>query len=112
MTDSAIAHRTGTYYSETEPMLIWEVRDERDVAAELYVSVDRHEIMQIDVRADRRRVGLARTLYTAATAQIDIYHAPIAHRTEEGDAFAEAVGGPTAEYPCDCYGCSIDDEES
>lgn len=106
----AITYRTGDYYGDKSSNHIWEIRDEQGVAAELYVSTDRHEIMNIDVRADRRRQGLARKLYTAAVAQMPIYHAPVAHRTEEGNAFAEAVGGPTIAYDCDCHGCTQDEE--
>ncbi|MEV8457696.1 hypothetical protein AB0467_34335 [Streptomyces sp. NPDC052095] len=44
---------------------------------------------------------------------MDIFHAPVAHRTPEGNAFAEAVGGETVEpypYPCDCCACdSLED---
>lgn len=45
-------------------------------------------------------------LYETATSQTDVFHAPAAHRTPEGNAFAQAVGGETvAPYPCDCYTC-------
>lgn len=59
---------------------------------------------------NRRNEGLARALYTAASAVMDVYHAPVAHRTEEGNAFAQAVGGATITYPCDCAGCTVDDD--
>jgi GNAT superfamily N-acetyltransferase len=108
MTSAAITSRTGDYYGDQSTNLIWEIRDEQGVAAELYVSTDRHEIMNVEVREDLRGQGLARSLYQAATAETTIYHAPIAHRTEEGHAFALAVGGDTASYPCDCFGCQED----
>ena len=110
-----IAQRTGDYYGDGTHNHIWEIRDEHGIAAELYVSTDRHEIMNIQVREDRRREGLARALYDTATNVMDVYHAPVGHRTPEGHAFAEAVGGDTVEpYPCDCYACAnadLDDEE-
>jgi|SRR5690606_36107550 len=108
-----IAYRTGQY-SDTDPVShIWEACEGDRVVGELYVSVDRGEIMNIWVDPARRGEGIARRLYEAATAQMTVYHAPPAHRTPEGDAFARAVGGPTAEYDCDCYGCNyvIDEEE-
>lgn len=108
MRTAEIHHRTGDYYGDSAEYLIWEIRDEQSVAAELYVSTDRHEIMNVEVREDLRGQGLARSLYQAATAQTTIYHAPVAHRTEEGHAFALAVGGETASYPCDCFGCEGD----
>lgn len=111
MTTMTVQHRTGDYYGDGIPNLIWEITDDRGVAAELYVSIDRHEIMNIETRKDMRGQGLARRLYTAAHEQVGIYHAPIGHRTDEGNAFAEAVGGPVADYPCDCFACDITDED-
>ncbi|TDX84937.1 hypothetical protein [Amycolatopsis arida] len=106
-----IAYRTGDYYGDGSDNLIWEIRDDQGVVAELYVSVERHEITNIWVREDRRREGLARALYETASAHTTLYHAPVGHRSEEGHAFAEAVGGPSLSYPCDCAACSPDEEE-
>ncbi len=103
-----IETRTGDYYGDGSQNLIWEIRDEQGVTAELYVSADSHEIMNIEVRSDRRGEGLARTLFETASAQTAVYHAPIAHRTDEGNAFALAVGGETISYSCDCFGCQED----
>lgn len=103
-----ITTRTGDYYGDGSSNHIWETHDSNGtLIAELYVSTDRHEIMNIWVDEDHRGEGHARTLYETAAAQMDIFHAPAAHRTPEGDAFAKAVGGPTiAPYPCDCYACN------
>lgn len=109
MTTEAITQRTGNYHGDGSTNHIWEITDTGGVAAALYISTDRHEIMNIEVRADRRREGLATALYDAATAVRDIYHAPVAHRTFEGNAFAEAVGGPAITYPCDCHACTQED---
>ena len=46
-----ITHRTGTYYTETTPMLIWEATEDDAVIGELYVTTDTHEIAQIEVAA-------------------------------------------------------------
>ncbi len=102
-----ITSRTGDYYGDGSINHIWETRDaDGDLIAELYVSTDRHEIMNIWVDDDHRGEGHARALYETAASQMDIFHAPTAHRTPEGDAFAEAVGGETiAPYACDCYTC-------
>lgn len=106
-----ITYRTGQY-SDTDPVShIWEAREGGQVIGELYVSVERGEIMNIQVDAARRGEGIARRLYEAAAATMTVYHAPEAHRTPEGDAFARAMGGPTAEYDCDCYGCTADEED-
>lgn len=102
-----ITYRTGSYYNEMGSNHIWETRDsDGTLIAELYVSIERNEIMNIWVDEDRRGEGHARALYEAASNQMDIYHAPVAHRTPEGNTFAEAVGGDTVTpYTCDCYAC-------
>lgn len=110
MQTETILGRTGDYYGDGAHYLIWEILDDQGVAAELYVSADRHEIMNVEVREDRRREGLARALYEAAAATTTIYHAPIAHRTPEGDAFARAVGGDTLSYPCSCAACDLTED--
>ncbi|MFF4791879.1 GNAT family N-acetyltransferase [Streptomyces sp. NPDC001276] len=107
-----ITSRTGDYYGDASSNHIWETRNnDGALIAELYVSTDRHEIMNIWVNPDHRGEGHARALYEAATAQTEVFHAPTAHRTPEGNAFAEAVGGETVDpYPCDCYTCdSLED---
>ncbi|WP_433717481.1 hypothetical protein ACQP2U_43995 (plasmid) [Nocardia sp. CA-084685] len=106
----SVIYRTGDYYGDGTSNHIWEITDAKGVAAELYVCTDRSEIANIEVRKDRRGEGLARALYEAAVAQMPIYHAPVAHRTEEGNAFAQAVGGETVPaYDCDCYACNIEE---
>lgn len=100
-------YRIGDYYGDGTNTHTWQTHDtDGALVAELYVSLDRHEIMQIEVKKAYRGEGHARHLYETATAQMDIYHAPVAHRTPEGNAFAEAVGGDTVDpYDCDCYAC-------
>lgn len=105
---TTITYRTGDYYGDTSSNHIWETHDtDGTLIAELYVSTDRHEIMNIEVTETHRGQGHARALYETASKQMDVYHAPAAHRSPEGNAFAEAVGGETvAPYPCDCYACN------
>lgn len=101
-----ITHRAGTYYTETTPMLIWEAMEDGELIGELYVTTDTHEIAQIEVNEDRRGEGIARALYEAAYEQMGcIYHAYEAHRTEDGAAFAAAIGGEELEEctVSDCY---------
>lgn len=105
-------YRTGSYYGDVTQNHIWETRDGGTVIAELYVSIERAEIMNIWVAEDHRGEGLARSLYEIASARMEVFHAPAAHRTPEGDAFAEAVGGETAEYDCDCHACGyVEDDD-
>jgi GNAT superfamily N-acetyltransferase len=91
--NTEITTRTGDYYGDGTSNLIWEIRDEDGVAAELYVDAEHRMIMNVEVREDRRGEGLARDLYEAAAATGDIYHVPAWGCTPEGLAFAEAMGG-------------------
>lgn len=102
-----ITYRIGRYSAHDDLSHVWEIVEDDEVIAGLWVSLDRGEIANIEVREDRRREGLARRLYEAASADMTVYHAPVGHRTPEGHGFAESVGGPTAEYPCDCHACDI-----
>lgn len=52
-------------------------------------------ILSIDVPAEHRGEGHARAIYEHAETIMDIYHVPSWGRTEDGDAFAEAMGGDT-----------------
>jgi predicted GNAT family N-acyltransferase len=104
-------YRTGSYYGDNTQNHIWETREDGELVAELYVSTDRNEIMNIWTAEDRRGEGLARDIYETASTQMDVFHAPAAHRTPEGDAFAEAVGGDTvAPYGCDCHACTYTED--
>lgn len=112
MDANEITYRTGDYYGDGTTRHIWEITDTDGTAAELYVSIETGEIMNIETRDDRRGEGLARALYETASATIEVFHAPEGHRTEAGHAFAEAVGGDTITYDCDCDACNpIDDED-
>lgn len=106
--NDVMTYRTGDYYGDGTSRHIWEITDDDGLAAELYVSLG-GEIMSIETRDDRRGEGLARTLYDTAALEREIYHAPAGHRTHDGNVFAEAVGGPTAAYECDCYACEPED---
>jgi hypothetical protein len=103
MNTATITYRTGSYYGDATSNHVFEITDAAGIAAELYVSVERLEVMNIETREDRRCEGLARTLWEAANDRLgEVFHAPVAHRTFEGNAFAEAVGGESVD--CD-HGC-------
>lgn len=108
MMQMEITRRDGDYYGDATANHIWEITDESGIVAELYVSVERHEIMQVWTREARRGEGLARALYETASREMDIYHAPESHRTPEGHAFAHAVGGESVE--CDAGCCTTTDD--
>ena len=52
-------------------------------------------ILNIEVNEDRRGEGIARELFEYADAEQGLYHIPSWGRTEDGDGFAEAMGGDT-----------------
>jgi hypothetical protein len=66
-------------------------------------------ILSVDVPARHRGEGYARALYEHANAEIGLYHVPAWGRTEEGDGFAEAMGGDTMgdQQACDILGLDL-----
>lgn len=90
-----IQHRTGDYYGDGTQNLIWEVIEDGQVIAELYVAAANGLIMNVSVNEDRQGEGHTRALYEAATTTHTIYHVPAWGCTEDGLAFAEAMGGET-----------------
>ena len=87
-----ITTRTGTYYSETDPMTIIEATQDGQLISELYADITTGQIMQIWTAEDRRREGIATALLAFAEENgIELYHSPQEHCTPEGLAFAEAT---------------------
>ena len=72
--------------------IVWEVvEDGRSIA-----HLDAHVsglILNVEVDADRRGEGHARALFAHADRSHGLLHVPAWGRTEDGDAFAEAMGG-------------------
>ncbi len=91
-------------YSETDDLSHrWTLTVDGETAAELWVSTDTGEIDNIETRPGRQRNGYAAALYRQAATEIQIFHAPEPHRSVDGHAFAEAMGGPTAPHDPNCY---------
>lgn len=88
-----ITQRTGTYYTETHQLHIFEITDAKGLASAIYIDPETHVIANIETRDDRQGEGLARALYEAADEALGIYHMPQWGCTPEGWAFAQAVGG-------------------
>lgn len=110
MNAMGITYRIGAYYGDNSHNHIWELADDAGIAGELYVSIETGEIMNIEVREDRRGEGIARALYETACETVEVYHAPETHRSLEGNAFAAAVGGPEIDT-CDCCDTDIEEDE-
>lgn len=88
---TTITTRTGTYYDETDTMLIIEATDNGEVISALYANPDTRQIMAIETIEDRQGEGHARSLIDYAVANdIELYHSPEWSCTQEGWAFAQA----------------------
>lgn len=97
-TEMVIEQSIGTYYGEAGDMIRFFAIEDGKRIGEMYIDIDRHIIMQIEVDEDRRGEGIATALYEAADAAIDdLMHAPEAACTAEGLAFSQSVGGDRAD---------------
>lgn len=67
-----------------------------------------HEICNVEVTARHRGEGIATRLYEHANTEAEIFHTIPAHRTSEGDDFAERVGGYIADQPLVIEHCCCD----
>lgn len=100
-----IVRDIASYSEQDQPMNRWQLIIGGETVSTLWVAIETGEIMQVETPTRHQRNGYAGRLYRAAAAEIDIFHAPAAHRTPEGDAFAHRVGGP--EMAC-AHGCCDD----
>ena len=87
-------------------------------ASTLTIDAVTRMVWNVETLSDYCRQGLARQLWEAANAEAECFHALDHHRTAEGQAFAEAVGGETIDDEhghvagCGiCDGDFIDDDE-
>lgn len=106
MTDAeyTITRNIERYSATDEPSHHWALAVDGEVVAELWVDTETGEIDNIETRAAHRRCGYAGALYRRASSEIAVFHAAEQHRSLEGSAFAEAVGGPSLPHDptCDC----------
>jgi len=67
-------------------------------------------ILNVEVDAAHRGEGHARSLYEHADSTLGLYHVPSWGRTEDGDGFADAMGGPVMndQEACDILGLNLD----
>ena len=86
-------------------------------ASFLDIDATTRKVTNVETLEEFARQGLARSLWVAATAEAECFHAVEHHRTPEGDAFAQAVGGETIAPELDiideCFICcgDLDDED-
>ena len=102
-TECTITYAVAPYPGETVDQHRFQaITDNGDIASELYVAMDTLIIANIETAADYRREGIATALFAAAEAQLpQVLHARPEHRTEYGDAWADAVGGDTEDHEDD-----------
>ncbi|WP_141714145.1 GNAT family N-acetyltransferase [Micromonospora inyonensis] len=94
MTATATITRTlDTYPGETRIDHLWSITIDGERIAELWVEIATGEILNVWTHEDHRGQGHATALYQQAASEIDIFHAPVSHRTDDGNRFAERVGG-------------------
>lgn len=85
------------------------------VVSFLDIDATTRKVTDVETADGFTRRGLASSLWAAANAEGECFHAVEHHRTAEGDAFAQAVGGETIDAALDivaeCYVCMCDDDD-
>lgn len=102
MTEQRITRDIARYSETDEPSHRWSMTIDGETVSELWVNITTGEISQVETLPEHQGNGYASALYRQAATEIAIFHAPIGHRTPEGHAFAEGVGGPTLDH------CTVD----
>lgn len=113
MTETRIVRDIARYSAQDEPSHHWALVVDGEVVSELWVDIETGEIGQVETDPKHQGNGYASQLYRQAATEIQILHAPEAHRTYEGDRFARSVGGETIDHCTSphCYACTADEEE-
>ena len=83
-------------------------------ASFLLIDATTRKVVNVETMNGFTRQGLATALWEAANDEAECFHAVEHHRTDEGDAFAHAVGGETIAPELDiidvCGICCADDD--
>lgn len=98
-----ISYAVAAYSSTDAPAHRFQaITEDGQIASELYVDMTTLIIENIETAPQYRREGIATELFAAAEKQLpEVLHARPAHRTEEGNGWAEAVGGDTEDHDTD-----------
>lgn len=102
MSERTITRDIARYSEQDKPSHRWSMTIDGQVVSRLWVSTETGEIEQVETPREHQGNGYASALYRRAASEIEIFHAPEAHRTPEGQRFAESVGGETIDR------CTID----
>ena|SRR5690554_5588063 len=102
-TEYTISYAVAAYPGETTDQHRFQaITDTGDIASELYVDMTTLIIANVETASAYRREGIATSLFEAAEAQLpEVLHARPAHRTDEGNAWADSVGGDTEDHDTD-----------
>ena len=103
--------------TETTDSIRYSMMIDGTEASFLLIDADTRKVENVETATTYARQGLASALWVAANAEGECFHAVEHHRTPEGDAFAQAVGGETIAPELDiidvCFICcgDLDDED-
>ena len=103
--------------TETTDSIRYSMMIDGTEASFLLIDAGTRKVENVETLTTYARQGLASALWVAANAEGECFHAVEHHRTPEGDAFAQAVGGETIAPELDiideCFICcgDLDDED-
>lgn len=101
--------------TETTDSIRYSMMIDGTEASFLLIDAGTRKVENVETLTTYARQGLASALWAAANAEGECFHAVEHHRTPEGDAFAQAVGGETIAPELDvidvCGICCADDED-
>ena len=104
--------------TETTDSIRYSMMIDGTEASFLLIDAGTRKVENVETIATYARQGLASALWVAANAEGECFHAVEHHRTPEGDAFAQAVGGETIAPELDvidvCFICcgDLDDDDT
>ena len=104
--------------TETTDSIRYSMMIDGTEASFLIIDATTRKVTNVETLTAYARQGLARSLWVAANAEAECFHAVEHHRTPEGDAFAQAVGGETIAPELDvidvCFICcgDLDDDDT
>lgn len=85
-----------------------------ETVSTLLIDATTRKVVNVETAAGHERLGYATRLWEHANDEAECYHALEHHRTAEGDAFAQRVGGYTIDeaddYIAECCICAGDDD--
>ena len=96
--------------TEAEGTITYAAIVDGDQVSFLDIDAETRQVWNVETADDFQGQGFARSLWEAANVEAECFHALDHHRTAEGDAFAQAVGGETidetAGYVAECGICN------